>query len=147
MLGARCVCIFNVCGSCLLVLQPSIPLDGDKLPSGEGVGVVWHAEAGRGRGKECHQPGEGWLLSSGLQVCLHQRSLNFLSVLPKGSGDWIRESPEEISSSKREDVSRSLLFSSVVATEGAGMSILVPVVMKAKMVLGPLPCSYQEQQV
>lgn len=112
--------------------QTSIPLDGDKLPSGEGVGVVQHAEAGRGRGKECHQPGEGWLLSSVLQVCLHQRSLNFLSVLPKGSADWIRESPEEISSSKREDVSRSLLFSSVVSTEGAGMSILVPVVMEAK---------------
>lgn len=74
MLGARCVCIFNVCGSCLLVLQPSIPLDGGKLPSGEGVGVVQRAGAGRGQGNEGHQPGEEWLLSSVFQVSLSKES-------------------------------------------------------------------------
>lgn len=42
-----------------------------------------------------------------------------------------RESPEAISSSKRKDVSRVLLFPGAVAAEEARMSILVPVVMHA----------------
>lgn len=131
---ARCL-VLGVCVCVYLMCVAAVFLSSSPLSPWMGTNYLLEREcieAGRGQGNECHQPGEGWLLSSVLQVCLHQRSLNFLSVLPKGSAEWIRESPEEISSSKGEDVSRFLLFSSVVATEGAGMSILVPVVMEAK---------------
>lgn len=75
---------------------------------------------------ECHQAGEGWLLSSVLQISL------LLSVLLRAVWIQSRESPVATSSANREDVSRFLLFPSTVAAEGAGMSIPVPVVMQAK---------------
>lgn len=41
---------------------------GNKPLSGEGVHIAQGAEPGGGQGMECHQAGEGWLLSSVLQV-------------------------------------------------------------------------------
>lgn len=77
------------------------------------------AEPGGGQGRERCQA-EGWLLSSVSHICL-MTSQCFLRAV------WLqsRENLVERSSTNREDVSRFLL-----AAEGVGMSILVP--MQAK---------------
>lgn len=135
MLGARCVCIFNVRDSCLLVLQPSISLlspwmGTNYLLEREWVLFGMQKQVGD-RAKNAISLGRaGYCQVSCRSVSIKgvlTSSQCFLKAVLTGSG-----SPEEISSLKREDVFRFLLFSSVVATEGAGMSILVPVVMKAK---------------
>lgn len=65
------------------------------------------------------------------QVSCSSMSL-LLSVLLRLVWIQSRERPVATSSANREDVSRFLLFPSTVAAKGAGMSILVPVVMQAK---------------
>lgn len=64
-----------------------------------------------------------------------QVSCRFMSLLPSVllRVVWIqsRESPVATSSANR-DVSRFLLFPSIVASRGAGTSISVPVVMQVK---------------
>lgn len=64
--------------------------------------------------------------------CLEDLSRYFSQCFLRAVWLQRRESPVAISSANREDVSRFPLFPSTVAAEGAGMSILVPVVMQAK---------------